>query len=266
MTEDALRAAARRLAATHRLLVATDFDGTLSPLVESPSDARMIDRAARALQTLAVCPLTSVAVISGRDLSSLAAVCPPMPRVTLIGGYGAQWQGVTQPVSREEEASLAELFAKLCAVAATVPSAFVERKAYSVAINVRLSLPSEAASAALDRAHESAANFHGLTRHLGKGVVEWSTRPTRKGDALEALKRDHGPTMTVALGDDEPDLEAFDRLDRADVRIFVSPSELSTALTVPSPTHAAQWLEVLAEARADATWFHPPRQQSHSAT
>lgn len=258
---DALRAAVLKLAATPRLLVATDFDGTLSPLVDSPSGARMIDRAARALQTLAGCPDTTVCVISGRDLSSLRTVCPPMPRVTLIGGYGAQWEGVVQGLSKEEEALINDLYGRLVAAAKGVEGAFVERKAFGAAINVRLALPSPEASAALDRAHQAAANFSSLTRHLGKGVVEWCIRPTRKGDALRALKKSYVPTLTVALGDDEPDLEAFDHLDSADVRIFVSPLPVHPrALTVPSPHEVARWLESLAAARADATWLHPRRE------
>ena len=39
------RQAVSTLAATERLLVALDFDGTLSPLVDAPMDARMLPAA-----------------------------------------------------------------------------------------------------------------------------------------------------------------------------------------------------------------------------
>ncbi|HLO42383.1 MAG TPA: trehalose-phosphatase [Phycisphaerales bacterium] len=258
--ESELHAACSRLAATQRLLVAADFDGTLSPMVAVPEEARMLDAAARSLQTLAGCPATTVAVISGRDLASLTAVCPPMSKVTLIGSYGAQWEGISQPLSAAEKNILEELASRLDMIARRLPGAFVERKACSIAINVRIVQPPEARARALDDAHQAVASTPGLTRHLGKGVVEWSIRPTRKGDALESLRREHGATMTVALGDDEPDLEAFDRLDRADVRVFVSSSDVPGVLTIPTPAKVAAWLERLAIERADWTWLHPPRE------
>jgi trehalose-phosphatase len=258
--EPELHAACSRLAATDRLLVAADFDGTLSPMVAVPEDARMLDAAARSLQTLAGCPGTTVAVISGRDLQSLRAVCPPMARVTLIGSYGAQWPGISQPLSPAEKGLLDALASRLEMIGHRLPGAFVERKACSVAINVRVVQPPELRAKALDEAHQAAASTSGLTRHLGKGVVEWSIRPTRKGDALESLRREHGATMTVALGDDEPDLEAFDRLDGADVRVFVSASDIEGVLTIPTPAKVAAWLERLAIERADWTWLHPPRE------
>lgn len=250
MSAEELSLAARRLAAAPRLLVAADFDGTLAPLTDRPADSRMLVRAAAALRLLAAQANTCVAVISGRDLDSLSAVCPPLPGVTLIGSYGAQWPGVMQPLSAAELAVRDELVEKLSAITAPIPGAFVERKAVGVSFNVRLA-PSEIAALALDEAHKAAANVSGLTRHLGKGVVEWSLRPTRKGDALEALRREHGATLTVALGDDEPDLEAFDRLDHADVKILVAALPRAGVLTVPSPTQIAGWLEELAIARAE---------------
>ncbi len=44
------------LAATEHLLVALDFDGTLSPLVDEPMTARMIPAAHAALTQLAALP------------------------------------------------------------------------------------------------------------------------------------------------------------------------------------------------------------------
>ena len=46
------------LALTPRLLVALDFDGTLSPLVDEPMSARMIPAARRALDALTALPAT----------------------------------------------------------------------------------------------------------------------------------------------------------------------------------------------------------------
>ncbi|WP_348727823.1 trehalose-phosphatase, partial [uncultured Mycolicibacterium sp.] len=57
-----------------RLLVTSDFDGTLSPIVSNPSDARPLPEAGRALIRLAELPSTAVALISGRALRDLRAL------------------------------------------------------------------------------------------------------------------------------------------------------------------------------------------------
>lgn len=246
---DDLIAASDRLASAERLLVASDFDGTISPIVPVPGQARMIESARRALADLAACPRTFVAVVSGRDLATLRMVCPPIPGVEMFGSYGAERSGHDRPATPEETADLDELASRLSAIADPIAGAFVERKSLSVSINVRLVSRQEAASAALDRAHAASANLPGLTRHLGRGVVEWGVRPTRKGDVLDILRLEKDATMTVALGDDEPDMEAFDRLDHADVRILVSGSAGPGIIPVASPHEAADWLEGLAQTR-----------------
>ena len=72
---DALDAAAR----SPRLLVTSDFDGTLSPIVSNPADARPLPAAGDALIALAGLPDTEVALISGRALRDLR-VLSSMPR------------------------------------------------------------------------------------------------------------------------------------------------------------------------------------------
>lgn len=242
--------ASRRLARTQRLLIASDFDGTLSPLVERPAEARIVADAVAGITALAASPGTTVVILSGRDLVSLKAVCPAIPGVTLIGSYGAEWPGVIAPLAESDCQTLDALAAVLDGIVSVLPGAFVERKTVSAAINVRLSDPDPAAIA-IDLAHKAAASFTGLTRHLGRGVVEWSVRPTRKADVLATLRREQNPTLTVALGDDEPDLEAFDRLDEADVRIFVSPSARKGTLAVNTPAEAGRWLASLARLRSE---------------
>ncbi len=261
-TPEALDLAAQRLARSERLIVASDFDGTLAPLVPRPPDARMVDLAAGALGTLAACPGTTVAILSGRDLRSLRAVCPQIPGVILVGSYGAEWPGAAGSLGDSQRETLDSLVVRLEQAASAFPGAFVEHKTLGAAFHARGVDPT-LATEALDRAHAAAASLSGLTRHLGRGIVEWSLFPTRKGDALEMLRREHGPAITVALGDDEPDLEAFDRLDHADARLYVSPSAHPGTLWVPTPDRAARWLADLADLRAGRA-ARPPRRVSNS--
>ena len=89
-----LLAALATAAATKTLLVALDFDGTMSPLVDRAEDARALPGSAAALRDLAQLPRTTTALISGRALDSLRRVASPEPETLLIGSHGAEaWTG-----------------------------------------------------------------------------------------------------------------------------------------------------------------------------
>ena len=85
---DALDAAA----ASPRLLVTSDFDGTLAPIVDNPADARPLPAAAAALIELAALPATSAALISGRALQTLRALSSMPEAVHLVGSHGAEFE------------------------------------------------------------------------------------------------------------------------------------------------------------------------------
>ena len=78
MTAEALPAELRRaicqLARTPRLLVASDYDGTLAPIVSDPEQARPLPESVNALRSLASLHETTSAVISGRALRDLATL------------------------------------------------------------------------------------------------------------------------------------------------------------------------------------------------
>ena len=78
-------------AGARRLLVTSDFDGTLSPIVSNPADARPLPAAGRALVALADLPSTSVALISGRALRDLRTLSSMPSTVHLVGSHGAEF-------------------------------------------------------------------------------------------------------------------------------------------------------------------------------
>ena len=67
-----LRTALRQIARTKHILVGCDYDGTLSPIVANPSEARPLPEAVSILRHLASLR-TPLAIISGRALRDLAA-------------------------------------------------------------------------------------------------------------------------------------------------------------------------------------------------
>lgn len=91
-TSTDLRIAVAAFAARPRVLVAADFDGTLAPFVVDPSQARAVPGALEALRAASALGGVTVAIVSGRDLTTLAGLTGigPDDGVALIGSHGAQ--------------------------------------------------------------------------------------------------------------------------------------------------------------------------------
>lgn len=242
-----LRSALDDAAATPRLLVVSDFDGTLSPIVTDPSTARALPAAAAALTALAALPDTTVALVSGRALAVLrdltGADLPPT--VHLVGSHGAEFDaGFADLVDTE---LLARIVAELREIAADLPGVTVETKPASAALHVRnaSAADGERALAAARRAAER----WGAHETAGKAVLEFAVVDTDKGAALEALREQSAATAVVFLGDDVTDEKAFRRLRDGDVGVKVGPGESLARYRVDDPDDVAAALDRIAAAR-----------------
>src|SRR5262245_66433127 len=91
-----------RLASVPRLLVASDYDGVLAPIVEEPSRAVALPQALDALRRLAATEQTDAAVVSGRARADLTGFLPGMALVHTIGCHGAEGEnGLVAPISAD---------------------------------------------------------------------------------------------------------------------------------------------------------------------
>ncbi|PQE01010.1 trehalose-phosphatase [Mycobacterium sp. EPG1] len=239
--ESALAVAAR----TARLLVASDFDGTLAPIVNNPEDARPLPAAAEALVDLATLPATESALISGRALATLRELSSAPSAVHLVGSHGAEFEsGFSRDIDRD---LLAVITDALRAIAADKPGVAVETKPASVALHVRNASPSDgeaALAAAWDAS--SAWDAHITT---GKAVLEFAVVSTDKGEALDILRGEFDATAVVFFGDDVTDEKAFVRLRDSDVGVKVGPGETAARYRVDSPADVATAVRFLADAR-----------------
>ena len=238
------------MAGTGHLLVASDFDGTLAPLVDDPARARALPAAEAALISLATLPRTAVALISGRSLASLrAGVGYLSDHATLIGGHGLEWEEAAP--TPEETARLDSLVTALDGATEDVPGAWVERKPFSAVVHLRC-VPAEQVPEARDAA---VAIVHEHVEHVmeGHGVVEALVRAPAKGRAIEAMRHSVGADAIVYLGDDVTDDDAFAVLTEGDLAVSIGPIPAGAAFQVASPRAAAEVLTLLAEERARLT-------------
>ncbi|WP_333618935.1 trehalose-phosphatase [Dietzia sp.] len=221
-----------------RLVVASDFDGTLSPFVDDPSSSRLAPGALDALRALASLPRTTVALLSGRDRATLSE-CSGIPLaasesgIELVGAHGAEWEDSPAGPDEAESALLAEVTAALEEIAAPHDGAFVERKPTSSALHVRRIPDAATGEALLDAALRGPGSLPGAHVTSGKAVLEIAVRDASKGAALSALRERVGADAVVFFGDDVTDEKGFAVLGAgaggADLDVSVKVGEGETA-------------------------------------
>ncbi len=230
---DELAAPLVRLARSGSLLVATDFDGTLAPVVRDPRRARPLPEAAQVLTALAL--RTPVAVISGRDLANLFVQCP-LPGVLLLGSYGLEpWQEAgTSPrplPPSNPSPRLRRIADELRESTRDLAGVEVEIKTLGVAVHYRNAPDRHAAALELRRLLSRVSQREELELLRGRRVLELCDRRAGdKGTALVQLLDHISPRGCVFAGDDLGDLPAMVQLHRRAADL-----ELALAFAVLSP-------------------------------
>ncbi len=186
------------------LLVASDLDGTLAPIVPRPEDARVPPATLAALERLAT--VAHVAVVTGRDLATARGLVP-LPDIEFVASHGHEATFPASTLPGEDPS----LLGRLEGLARDVEARFagtalrVERKARSVAFHYRAD-PSLA-----DRLREALRVLpEGLRIQPGRLVLEVLPDGGGKGAALAALVERFRPRSLLVLGDDLTDVAMFE--------------------------------------------------------
>jgi trehalose 6-phosphate phosphatase len=220
----------------------TDFDGTLSPIVADPSQARLADGAATALRMLAA-RLTVVAVVTGRaplDARAMTVV----PGLLIVGNHGTEWlePGAGVPTRPGDAAHIGALVNEAVDRVPSLDGVRVEHKGLSATVHYRNAPdPGAARDAVLDAIGQLP---DGLERRDGRMSVE--LRPTGLGDkgaATRSLIERFGLRGVVVLGDDVTDLDMF-----AEVAEARAAGQLSGAIIAVGGADAEVPDEVMAAA------------------
>lgn len=253
--DSALAAALKRFAARERVLIALDFDGTLAPEVDDPERARALPEAYKAIMTLGVMPNTTVALVSGRQLASLAAVACMPDHVPLVGSHGLELRfgsGDALPaVDDADRARVLALRSRLAPLIDEVAGAWIEDKPAGFAVHTRAVEASEA-SAVNDAVRAEALNIdRALTVRDGKNVVEFAVREATKGDGIRALRERYAPDAVLFAGDDVTDEDALAALRSGDLGIKVGRAATIADHRLGDPHAVAAMLRTLAELRAE---------------
>jgi trehalose 6-phosphate phosphatase len=236
-----------RAATAERLLVASDFDGVLAPIVDDPEASAPIPESIEALARLTGAADTTVAIVSGRERRQLDALVPGAGRFHLVGSHGAEIDDIEPDA--EDRRRLDELVDRLQELEAGCPGFHVEVKALSVAAHFRRIETGQDRDRAVETVDALREDWPAKVVQ-GKEVVEFTIATATKGDAIRVLGQQVGATTTVYLGDDVTDEDAFAVLGARDVGIKVGPGPTAAAYRVDAPPAVATLLIRLAELRS----------------
>lgn len=197
-------------------LVALDFDGTLSPIIDDPTQALIHPDAFAAVRRIAP-HVAAVAIVTGRPVAQALRLggfegAEGLEHLIICGQYGAErWEAATGRIEQPEAPpAIAELGERLPAILARhdAADARLEFKGLAIAVHTRQLGP-----AVFERLrqplHEVATEL-GLHLEPGKQVLEIRANGTDKGVAVRDLIERFGVEHVVYAGDDLGDLPAFE--------------------------------------------------------
>jgi trehalose 6-phosphate phosphatase len=254
---EAQDAAIDLLAATPRLLVALDFDGTLSPLVREPMTARMLPEARDAVERLAALPDTTVALVSGRSMRDLRIIAEhgDDSPFLLAGSHGAEYwypgAGASERDDAAEDVAVRdELQRRAEEATAGAEGVWIEPKAFGLGVHTRGADPAVAERA--DRAVQAIVDERapGWRRRTGHHILEFSFRHEGKDVAVQRLREHNRATAVLFAGDDVTDEDALRSLGAGDVGVRIGDGETAATVQVADIPAFVALLDRLARARA----------------
>jgi trehalose 6-phosphate phosphatase len=196
-----------------RALIATDFDGTLAPIVADPREARADPAAVAGLRRLAGV-VGTLAVITGRPAEEAVELggFEGVPGLIVLGHYGLErWQegAVTAPAPPPGVAAARERLPQLLADTSAPEGVRIEDKGSALAVHARRAADPAGALAGLKEPLAGLAADVGLVVEPGRLVIELRAPGMDKGAALTTLVAERKAGPVLFAGDDLGDLAAF---------------------------------------------------------
>jgi trehalose-phosphatase len=201
------------------LLLMFDVDGTLSPIAEHPSLARVPAETRRLVASIVTKPGVIVGLVSGRaahDARRLVGV----ENVWTVGNHGAEVMAPGGEISVDPDVAryataVASAARALEPLLAPLRGVILENKGWTLSVHYRMA--DEAVLPRLLGAINGVVARNGLRLTEGKKVLEIRPPvPVDKGTAVYRLARDLGAledgASVLFAGDDATDEDAFRRL------------------------------------------------------
>ncbi len=209
------------LAGEGSILLMTDYDGTLTPIVDDPADAVLALQTRVHLARLARSPRGCVSVISGRGLEDLRERVG-IPEVIYAGCHGLEIAGpeldFCHPEALAQRPMLGAVGDILVRRAPSVRGMRVEAKGLAVAVHYRHVAPDEIRRVEIELARAISEQGSRLKIFHGSKVIEvlpqvaWTKGECAVWIHERVMPTLPGPALWLYLGDDWTDEHAFEVL------------------------------------------------------
>ncbi|MBI3262231.1 MAG: trehalose-phosphatase [Acidobacteria bacterium] len=187
--------------AASNVLLAFDYDGTLSPIASTPERARMRARTHRLLARVA--RRYPCVVISGRTLRDLSKRLDRLPLWHLFGNHGLEPWDLSEAYAARVRQWVRLLNRYLPAHTGLV----VENKKYSVTVHYRQVRDKRPVLGAIADALRDLPDARALGGSQAVNLIP--AGGPNKGVALERARRLFGCQTAIYIGDDDTDEDAF---------------------------------------------------------
>ncbi|MFN2355438.1 MAG: trehalose-phosphatase [Desulfopila sp.] len=236
-----------------------DYDGTLTPIVDDPAEARLDEKTREVLQRLA--KHMFVAVISGRSLADVQQMVD-LEELAYAGSHGFEISsgiGYFDDDRRRQEylSILQQAEDDLIDTTRDLPGVRIERKPYAIAVHyrqVKEQVKKQVIAEVESLVDSLVERFAELAKSSGKEIFE--LRPAvdwHKGKALQAMLDqfhiDCSRITPLYIGDDTTDEDAFRSIGDRGIGILVSeePRRTNARYILRDSSEVTIFLEKLAE-------------------
>ncbi|MFA7255819.1 MAG: trehalose-phosphatase [Candidatus Omnitrophota bacterium] len=252
----------KQIAGIRNLCIVLDYDGTLTPIVSRPSQAKLASGVRATLGVLSEMPGIRAAILSGRSLNDVERLVG-IDSLDYVGNHGLE-RKIRSVVSLDPYAVkfrefISQLTEDLKRSLKNIPGILVEDKTYSLSVHYR-NVASKNIPKARRIFNKAWDDFSAkIFFRIKPGKKVWEVRPaygcSDKGCAVGLLsgsvpKAQGKNSAIVYLGDDVTDEDAFKTLKRSDFSIRVGYNFRTAArYWLRSPAEVAVFLKQLIEAR-----------------
>lgn len=246
------------LAAYHsgeKLVLLFDYDGTLTPIVEHPWQAKLAPQTRELLAELAAQAHVHVGVFSGRQLDELEQLIG-LPQLSYCGVSGIEIRIdgtlLVHPTAAASVPLIDEITRRLAAIERVYPGAWVEHKRYGFTVHYRgveAALIEEVHTRILGFLESWSRQLRTVEAPLAVEVLVGGT--WTKGDAVRKIIEQVGePAFVLYAGDAPNDREALDAATaHGGIALGVGPlAPPSATAHVEDPETLVRWFQALLHA------------------
>jgi trehalose-phosphatase len=210
----------------NHILLLSDYDGTLTPIVEIPEAAAISDDTRQLLVKLTSLPHVKVGLISGRSLTDLKSRVN-VRDIIYAGNHGFEIEGpgfkFINPLASEIKPFLRLVTQMLTSAVGTIKGVLVEDKGLTLSVHYRQADDQQAPQ--VRHIIENTLNHapvRGIVKMTG-GKKVYEVRPAvqwDKGKAIRLLMKRYGKggwqsgLLPIYIGDDLTDEDGFETIER----------------------------------------------------